>query len=134
MLRLDHIGIAVKSIEDVQRYFKDAFGLDMEGIEVVESQKVKIGRIVLDNVVLEFLEPISEGSPVSGFLEKRGGGLHHIAFEVESVPEMLKNLKEKNVGLIDEEPKKGATYSWIAFLSPKNPAKTLIEIVEKKEV
>ena len=132
MPAIDHIGIAVKSIEDVRRFMKEMFDLDMEDIEVVESQKVKIGRIVLDNIVLEFLEPTSSDSTISGFIEKRGGGLHHIAFEIEDVSGKLKELKEKGMELIDKEPRKGASYSWIAFLSPRNPAKTLIELVEKK--
>lgn len=132
MLKIDHIGIAVPSIEEAKKFIKDAFGIEMEGIEVVESQKVKVGRVRFENIILEFLEPTAPDSPVSGFIEKRGGGLHHIAISVDNMRKTLKSLKEKGVLLIDEEPRGGAAYKWIAFLSPKNPAKILIELVETK--
>jgi len=129
---IDHIGIAVPSIEEAKRFMKDIFGVEMEKIEEVASQNVKVGRVKFDNIVLEFLEPTSPDSPISKFIEKRGGGLHHIAILVDSVKEKLEFLKEKGIPLIDKEPRKGAAYHWIAFLSPKNSAKTLIEIVETK--
>jgi len=128
---IDHIGIAVPSIEEAKRFIKDAFGVEMEKIETVESQKVKVGRVKFKNIILEFLEPTSPDSPISKFIKKKGG-LHHIAVSVDSVKEKLEFLKEKDIPLIDKAPRKGATYHWIAFLSPKNPAKTLIEIVETK--
>ncbi len=132
VLKIDHIGIAVPSVEEAKKFVKDAFGLEMEEIEIVASQKVKVGRVRFENIILEFLEPTAPNSPISGFIEKRGGGLHHIAISVENVKGTLKSLKEKGVSLIDGEPRGGAAYKWIAFLSPKNPAKTLIELVETK--
>jgi len=132
MSRIDHIGIAVPSIEKARKFMEGAFGIEMEEIEIVASQKVKVGRVRFENIILEFLEPTAPDSPISGFIEKLGGGLHHIGISVENVKETLKLLKEKDVSLIDEEPRGGAAYRWIAFLSPKNPAKTLIELVEKK--
>ncbi len=132
VLKIDHIGIAVPSVEEAKKFVKDAFGLEMEEIEIVASQKVKVGRVRFENIILEFLEPIAPDSPVSGFIEKRGGGLHHIAVSVDNVKEKLEFLKEKGIPSIDKEPRKGAAYNWIAFLSPKNSAKTLIELVETK--
>ena len=132
MSRIDHIGIAVSSIEEAKRFIKGVFGIEMGRIEEVESQKVKIGRVVFDNILLEFLEPTAPDSPISRFIEKRGGGLHHIAISVDNVKETLKLLRKKGIALIDEQARRGASYNWIAFLSPKNPAKVLIELVETK--
>ncbi len=128
--KVNHIGIAVRSIEEAKRFY-EVMGLQVEGYEVVEEQKVKVAFVPVGETRIELLEPTSEDSPVAKFIAKRGEGIHHIAFEVDDIEKALEVLKENGVRLIDEEPRRGAHGTRIAFLHPKSTNGVLIEICQE---
>lgn len=129
--QIDHIGIAVASIEEARPYYEKILGLKCEGTEVVESQKVKTAFYTVGGVHLELLEPTSPDSPIAKFLEKNPrGGVHHIAFFTDSVPAELERVKAEGATLIDEKPRDGAHHKEIAFLHPKSTAGILTEFCQ----
>jgi len=128
---IDHIGIAVKSIEEGKRFFADILGLKFEKTEVIEEQKVKTGFFPVTDSELELLESTEPDGPVAKFIEARGQGVQHIAFRVENLDEALAELKERGVRLIDQEPRKGAGGARIAFIHPKETSGVLVELCEK---
>jgi methylmalonyl-CoA/ethylmalonyl-CoA epimerase len=127
---LDHIGIAVKSIESVRKTLEDGLGLSPEFEEEVADQKVRVAGFKIGHSVIEYLEPLSPDSPISRFLEKRGNGVHHLAFRVSNLDKSLKTLKEKGYRLIDEKSRTGAEGKKIAFLHPSSFDGILIELCE----
>jgi len=127
--KIDHIGIAVNSIEDAVKLYSDALGLKVGEIEIVEEQKVRVAMIPVGESRIELLEPTGSEGPIAKYIEKRGEGMHHLALEVSDIQGMLETLKEKGVPLIDMTPRIGAGGSRIAFLHPKG-TKVLIELVE----
>jgi methylmalonyl-CoA/ethylmalonyl-CoA epimerase len=131
---LNHIGIAVRSIEEHKAFYQSVLGARFEGIEEVPSQKVKVAFFLLGSpgheVRLELLEPTSSDSPVAGFMEKRGEGIHHLAYTVDDLPARLAALREHGVRLIDEVPREGAHHTRIAFLHPKSSQGVLTELCE----
>ncbi len=130
MRRIHHIGIAVKNLEDAIKIYQDILG-DLEvHEEEVPEQKVKVKAFPLRESRIELLEPTSPESPIAKYMEKRGEGIHHIAFEVEDILETLKSLKEKGYRLIDEKPRQGAMGMQIAFVHPKSTRGVLIEICQ----
>lgn len=131
MERVDHIGIAVKSIESVLPYYTETLKLSLLAIEEVESQKVKVAFIDAGNVKIELLEPTDDQSPVAKFIEKRGEGVHHIAFGVTDIRQRMTELAEKGVQLLQDEPKAGAGGAEVAFLHPKSSYGVLYELCEK---
>ena len=131
IMHLDHIGVAVKSIEEGKKFYTDILGLVMEKMEVVEEQKVKTGFFPITDGEIELLESTEPDGPVAKYIESRGEGIQHIAFRVENIEEALKELKEKGVRLIDQEPRKGACGARIAFIHPKETHGVLIELCEK---
>jgi len=129
--KIDHIGIAVKSIDEALPYYEKALGLKCEGRETVEEQKVKTAFFSIGEVHIELLEPTSEDSPIAKFLEKNpAGGIHHIAFNTENVRQALSQVKDAGVRLINEEPKIGAHSKQIAFLHPKSTMGVLTELCQ----
>ena len=124
---IDHVAIAVKNIKEGCKIWKD-MGFEIE-YETVEEQGVKVAIIHIGEARIEILEPLRENSPVSGFLEKRGEGLHHLALKVDDIEVTLKDLEVKGYRLIDKEPRIGAGGKKIAFVHPKS-AKILLELVE----
>lgn len=131
ILKIDHIGIAVNSIEDGKNFWMDALGLAFEGTETVEEQKVTTAFFPVGESEVELLESTAPDGPVAKFLEKKGPGVHHIAFRVENIEEALAELKEKGIRLIDEKPRKGAGGAKIAFLHPKATNGVLVELCER---
>lgn len=130
--RIDHLGIAVQSIEEALPYFEGVLGLKCYAIEEVEDQKVKTAFLKVGEVKLELLEPTSPESAVAKFLEKGGKGIHHVAFAVEDgVANALAECDSKGVRLIDKAPRPGAEQMSIAFLHPKSTASILTELCEK---
>ena len=131
IVRIDHIGIAVNSVEDAVKLYTDAFGLKAEDIEMetVEEQKVRAAMIPVGESRIELLESTDSEGPIAKYIEKRGEGMHHLALEVSDIQGMLKTLKEKGLPLIDTEPRIGAGGAKVAFLHPKG-TKVLIELVE----
>ncbi|MEH7299898.1 methylmalonyl-CoA epimerase [Neobacillus drentensis] len=130
--KVDHIGIAVKSLENTLPFYTDVLELTLLGIEEVESQKVKVAFLQAGGTKLELLEPTSEESPIAKFIEKRGEGIHHVALGVESIEERIIEMKEKGIQMIDQQPRLGAGGAQIAFMHPKSSAGVLYELCEKK--
>nr|WP_216667742.1 methylmalonyl-CoA epimerase [Sporosarcina jiandibaonis] len=130
---VDHIGIAVKNIDDSLDYYIHTLGLKLLAIEEVESQKVRVAFIDAGNIKLELLEPMDEGGAVAKFIEKRGEGIHHIAFGVTDIRSRMGELEEKGVQLLSAEPKPGAGGAEVAFLHPKSSFGVLYELCEKRD-
>lgn len=131
--KIDHIGIAVKSIDDALEFYKDTLGLDLEGTEVVEDQKVKTAFLPVGDSEFELLESTSPDGPIAKFIDKKREGIQHIALKVDDIEEALEKMKEKNVKLIDEKPRYGAGGAKIAFLHPKSTNGVLLELSERAE-
>lgn len=130
---IEHIGIAVKSIEEQLPYYEGVLGLKCYNIETVEDQKVKTAFFKVGDTKIELLEPTSEDSTVAKFIEKRGEGVHHIAYATKNINEALKNAESKGVRLIDKEGRQGAEGLTIAFLHPKSTGGVLTEFCEHPE-
>ena len=130
---IEHIGIAVNNIEEAKKYYEDVLGLECYAIEEVKDQKVKTAFFMIGQTKIELLEPTSSESPVAKFLEKKGQGIHHIAFATDDVNASLKEAEEKGVKLIDKEKRKGAEGLNIGFLHPKFTMGVLTEFCEKGE-
>ncbi|MCX7879086.1 MAG: methylmalonyl-CoA epimerase [Ignavibacteria bacterium] len=129
---ISHIGIAVKNLDASLELFKKIFELDKVHFEEVPEQKVRVASFVVGNVTIELTTPVSDDSPISRFLEKRGEGIHHIAFEVEGIENHLEICRNNGVSLINEHPVDGAHDMRIAFLHPKSTNGVLIELCEHK--
>ena len=128
--KINHIGIAVKSLEASIPFYRDQLGMRFEGSEEVTEQKVKVAFLQIGESRIELLEPTAEDSPVAKFLQKNGEGIHHMAYEVSDIEAALADLKAKGVRLIDETPRHGAHNSLIAFLHPKASGGVLTEICQ----
>jgi len=128
---IDHIGIAVKSIDQAKRFYSEILGLKIEGIENVADQKVNVAFLPITDSELELVESTHPDGPVAKYIEAKGEGIQHIAFRVENIEEALAELKQKGVRLIDEKPRKGAGGAKIAFIHPKETNGVLVEICER---
>lgn len=131
--QIEHIGIAVKNLSETIKFYEEVLGLKCYKIEEVEDQKVKTAFIKIGEVKIELLEATSPESPVAKFIEKRGEGIHHIAFRTENIDADLEELSAKNIRLIDETPRDGADGMEIAFLHPKSTFGVLTEICQPKK-
>lgn len=130
--RISHIGIAVKDLEAGIAFYQ-SLGLELEGIEEVPSQKVRVAFLPCGDTRIELLCPTSEDSPVAKYIEKKGEGIQHIAFSVDDLAAALKETEEKGIILIDKEPRPGAHHADIAFLHPKSSMGVLIELCKEKK-
>ena len=130
---IEHIGIAVRSIEEQLPYYEGVLGFKCYNIETVEDQKVKTAFFKVGETKIELLEPTSEESTIAKFIEKRGEAIHHIAYATEHVNEALKEMEAKGVRLIDREARGGAEGLRIAFLHPKSTGSVLTELCEHPE-
>lgn len=131
--KIDHVGVATRNLEEIRHFFQNILGLQPEFEEIVPDQKVKVLGFRLGESTIEFLEPVSEDSPISRFLEKKGPGLHHLAVQVQDIGQALNKLKENQVQLIDENPRKGAEGKWIAFVHPKSTGGILLELSQEEK-
>jgi methylmalonyl-CoA/ethylmalonyl-CoA epimerase len=131
ILKIDHLGIAVKSIDEGKSFWADILGLPFEGDETVAEQNVTTAFFPVGESEVELLESTSPDGPIAKYIEKRGEGIQHVAFRVENIEAALTYLKEKGVRLIDETPRKGAGGAKIAFLHPKATRGVLVELCEK---
>ena len=131
MIRLDHIGIAVKSLDAARIY--ESLGLTVDHVETVDTQKVRTAFLPVGDSNLELLEPASADSPVAKFIEKRGEGIHHICFRVSDLDAHLARLKNEGYRLVNEQPVPGAHGCRVAFLHPSAGNGVLIELSEKIE-
>jgi methylmalonyl-CoA epimerase len=129
---IDHLGIAVRNLDESVEYYENALGLHCHGREEVASQKVKTAFFEAGEVHIELLEPTSEDSPIAKFLEKNGEGIHHVAFAVDDIEGQLKKASENGVRLIHEVPFEGASDKLVAFLHPKSTHGVLTEFCMPK--
>lgn len=131
MNKVDHIGIAVKNLEDTIPYYTETLGLNLLHIEEVVTESVRVAFIDAGNIKLELLEPTSSESAIHSFIEKKGEGIHHIAFGVEGIESRMKDLREKGIQILNEQPKIGAGGAQVAFLHPKSSFGVLYELCDK---
>lgn len=129
-MRIDHIGIAVKSLADAVKVYQDAIGLDVAGYDEVDEQGVRVAMLTIGESRIELLEPTRGDSPIEKFMSKRGEGIHHIAVRVDNIEEALERLKAKGARLIDSTPRRGAHDTKIAFIHPSSTHGVLLELVE----
>ena len=133
ILKIDHLGIAVNSIDDGKDFWSGVLGLNFEGAETVAEQKVTTAFFPVGESEVELLESTAPDGPVAKYIEKRGQGIQHVAFRVENIEEALAELKEKGVKLIDQQPRIGAGGAKIAFLHPKATAGVLVELCQRDD-
>ncbi len=129
---IEHIGIAVANLEDAIAYYEDVLGLSCYAIEEVKDQKVKTAFFRIGETKIELLEPTSPDSPVAKFLDKKGPGIHHLAFATDDVGKTLQDIEKKGVRMIDKQPRKGAEGLKIGFLHPRSTGGVLTEICGEK--
>ncbi len=131
---MDHVGIAVRNLDEAIKTYCDSLGFRLEGTHVLKERKVKVAFISVGSEArFELLEPLISDSTIAGFLEKRGEGIHHVAVKVSNIETVLNEMKRKGVQLIDEKPQAGAEGAKIAFVSPKSTRGVLLELVERSE-
>jgi len=129
--KIDHIGIAVENLDESIKIFKEQLGLKLIEREEVLEQMVNVAKFRVGNVDIELLEPTSQNSPIAKYIEKKGVGIHHIAYEVDDLDKSIKNLIDKGLRMIDIKPRKGAGNKKIAFIHPKSTIKILTELCEE---
>jgi methylmalonyl-CoA epimerase len=129
-MKVDHIGIATKSIEEGLAVWRDTLGLEVHSSDEVKEQGVKVCMLAVGDTHVELLEPLGDETPVGKFLAKRGPGIHHIAIEVSDIHGSLAQLKERGARLIDETPRVGAGGSLVAFVHPSATNGVLLELVQ----
>jgi methylmalonyl-CoA epimerase len=130
--RVDHIGIAVKNLDEMIKWYEETLGVKAHGTEIVEDQKVKVAFLPIGDSELELLESTEADGPIAKFIEKNGEGIQHIALRVDNIEETLTELKAKEVRLIDQTPRYGAGNGSIAFVHPKATHGVLLELCERK--
>ncbi len=130
--RIDHVGIAVRSLDETRAFYRDVLGLEESGLEEVPGQGVRVLFFQLGEVRIELLEPTAADSPIAKFLDQRGPGFHHVAYLVDDLPATLAALQAAGVQLIDETPRPGAHGMQIAFAHPKSTGGVLTEFCQGK--
>jgi len=130
-MKIDHLGIAVRSLKDALPFYRDLLGLELAGTEVVDDQGVTVALLPAGDSRIELLEPLSEESVVGRFLARRGEGLHHICYQVEDLQSKLDEFGARGVKLLDGYPRRGAEGKLVAFLHPASANGVLVELVEK---
>ncbi|HXG90897.1 MAG TPA: methylmalonyl-CoA epimerase [Blastocatellia bacterium] len=131
-MKIDHLGIAVRSIADSLSFYRDALGLELKGTETVEDQDVRVALLPVGESRIELLEPVSGDSPVGRFIAKRGEGLHHICYEVEDLAAKLDEMRARGVRVLEGYPRRGAEGKLVAFLHPASANGALVELVQKE--
>jgi len=131
--QINHLGIAVTNLAEYIPFYRDIFKLEFKGIEEIPDQKVRTAIFKIGEVKIELLEPTSAESPIAKFIEKRGAGLHHIAYQSDDIKGEIKRFIAENIQMIDGQAKKGAHGSLIAFIHPHSSGKVLTEICQLKD-
>ena len=129
--KIEHIGIAVKNLKDSNTLFEQLLGKPFYKMEAVESEGVKTSFFETGDSKIELLEATSEDSPIAKFIEKRGEGIHHIAFDVEDIELEMQRLREQGFRLLNEKPKRGADNKWVCFVHPKSANGVLVELCQE---
>ncbi len=132
-MKIDHIGIATRGIDEAANFWRTALGLSTIETEEVADQKVRIAMLAIGESRIELLEATSEDSPISKFIEKRGPGIHHLAVNVDNIQTALAQLKENGARLIDTEPRRGAGGCLVAFVHPSSMGGVLLELVQNPD-
>ena len=132
-MKIDHIGIAVKSLAEAIKVYENAMGLKVSGFDQVDEQGVRVAMLNIGESRIELLEPTGPESPIEKFLAKRGEGIHHIALRVQNIEESLERLRAAGVRLIDSVPRRGAHNTRIAFIHPSSTHGVLLELVQHGE-
>ena len=128
--KINHIGIAVNSLDETLPFYRDMLGMTFLGIEEVAEQKVKVAMLAIGESKIELLEPTSPDSPVARFLEKNGPGIHHVAYEVADINSAIERLEREGARMIDRTPRNGAHGASIAFVHPKSSNGVLTELCQ----
>jgi len=129
-MKIDHIGIAIRQLDEATAIWRDTLGLEVDSTEKIDEQGVCVAMLPIGETHIELLEPLAQDSPVGKFLEKRGPGLHHIAVRVNDIHGTLAQLKNKGARLIDETPRVGAGGCLVAFIHPSSVNGVLLELVQ----
>lgn len=129
--KVDHIGVAVKNLEETLKFYTDVLGMDLQGTEVVEQQKVKVAFLPIGDTEMELLESTDKDGPIAKFVEKKGQGVQHIAYRVDDIEKSIEEMKAKGIRMIDEKPRYGAGGAKIAFLHPKSTHGVLVELCQR---
>ncbi len=129
--KVDHIGIAVSNLDEALKFYQEILGMKLQGIEVVEEQKVKVAFLPIGDTEIELLESTDKEGPIARFIEKKGEGIQHIAYKVDDIEKALEEMRQKGIRLIDEKPRYGAGGAKIAFLHPKSTNGVLIELCQR---
>ncbi|HEY4602578.1 MAG TPA: methylmalonyl-CoA epimerase [Cerasibacillus sp.] len=132
--RIDHIGIAVRSIDATLPFYTEILGLMLTGIETVESEGVRVAFLKIGDVQLELLEPLSLQSTISHYIDKYGEGIHHIALETSEIEQQMKHIVEHGGELIYDQPRTGANQTRMTFIHPRSAHSVLYELLEKKTI
>ena len=132
-LKVDHIGIAVKNLEETLKFYEEVLGMTCTGKEEVAEQKVRVAFLPVGDSEVELLESTDPEGPIAKYIEKKGEGIQHIAFRVDNIKEAIENMKQKGVRMIDETPRYGAGGAKIAFCHPKSTGGVLVELSEREE-
>jgi methylmalonyl-CoA epimerase len=132
-MKIDHIGIAVRSLTDALKVYETAIGLNVSGFDEVDEQGVRVAMLTVGDSRIELLEPTGPDSPIEKFMAKRGEGIHHIAVRVDNIEQTLERLKASGMRLIDSVPRRGAHNTRIAFIHPSSTHGVLMELVEHGE-
>lgn len=131
--KIDHIGIAVHSIEKSAELYRDTFGMEYLGEDVVEAQGVKVAFFQVGESMIELLEPLNDTGPIAKFLEKNGEGVHHVALGCADIEETRATLESKSIRLLSDKPLDGAHGKLITFMHPKDTGRVLLEMTQRKE-
>jgi methylmalonyl-CoA/ethylmalonyl-CoA epimerase len=131
VVKVDHIGIAVKNLEESLKFYEEILGMKCKGTEVIEEQKVKVAFLPIGDTEAELLESTDEEGPIAKYIGKKGEGIQHIAYRVENIEKAIAEMKEKGIRMIDEKPRYGAGGAKIAFIHPKSTHGVLIELCER---
>ena len=132
-IKLDHIGIAVENLDDALEFWQDVLGLECQGTEVVEEQKVKVAFLPVGDTEVELLESTTPDGPIAKFIERNGGGgIQHLAFRVDNIEQAIEYMNEKGMRMIDDQPRYGAGGAKLAFVHPKSSHRVLVELSERE--
>lgn len=131
VVKVDHIGIAVKDLKKALKFYEEILGLKCEDTEVVQDQKVKVAFLPIGDTEVELLESTEVNGPIAKYIEKRGEGIQHIAYRVDNIEKAIEEMKEKGIRMIDEKPRYGAGGAKIAFAHPKDTYGVLVELCER---
>lgn len=129
--KIDHIGVAVKNLEESLKFYQETLGLELHGVEIVEEQKVKVAFLPIGDTEIELLESTDSEGPIAKYIDKKGEGVQHIAYRVDDIERAIADMLSKGVKMIDEKPRYGAGGAKIAFCHPKSTNGVLVELCQR---